>query len=316
MLIASGYCLSTENNPPDYFDVVDFNGNEGYLAAAEFNQMSTAFKNSADTKILRVLKSIEKQIASTDNPYDLMHYCTALADTIGEGVNINVATEKDLSPLLTTIFAGNVGLTKLFLNKGADTQLLTRDGLSPLIIALGLYYAAVDRRFTFLREKADNYYKILKALIRKGAKLHLSDAQKDREVACLSALSNKTEGELIETIKKNNLFDADMLTAFLFFVTRMGYKPGVISLIDIGGVNVNSRNRDGNTPLHCAVKYNDKAIARTLLEKKADVYTIENNDGLTAHDTAEIFSPELLALLEGKEEAPADGAGANTHQEA
>ena len=301
-----------------YFDLFDLDTDETRFEPIDLSDQSSIFsKSSADTKILRALKSIERHIALTDDPHTIAGCCTPLVEaaTGDENVNINATTEKGLSPLLATIMCGNVGLTKLFLNKGADTQLLTREGLSPLIIALGLYCAATRGHLDFLKDRAENYYKILKTLSKKSAALHLGNAQTSQEKACLEALSKNNPTDLIQAVKENMLFDAGRLTLFLFFAVRIGCTTAVESLIDSGPLNVNTQNSAGDTPLHEAVRHNNKKMARLLLNKKADAYSIENNEGLTAQDTAEIFSPELLALLEGKEEPLGNSPDTHAHQE-
>lgn len=45
-------------------------------------------------------------------------------------------------------------------------------------------------------------------------------------------------------------------------------------------VNIESKDINGNTPLHLAAKYDRSKIADILLEHGADFYT-KNNDGLT-----------------------------------
>ena len=281
-------------------DDFDFLSEPAYFFVSD--QEASILRSPTDLKMLRALKSVEKYIISAENPHDLSNFYVTLADAAHENADVNIKTDNDLSPLLATIFGGNVGLVKFFLNKGADTQMLTREGLSPLMIAIGLYYAAHEGYLEPLKEKAENYYKIIKALLKKGAALHLTNSKAEVEKSVLAVLTNKNQEELIGAIKTQKLFDLDTLASFLFLTVRMSYISGFLSIVNLGTLNINAQDGNGDTSLHMAVKYGNKKMVRALLDKKADVYTIENNDGLTVHDTAEIFSPDLLMLLEGKED--------------
>ncbi|WP_341747602.1 ankyrin repeat domain-containing protein [Candidatus Tisiphia endosymbiont of Dascillus cervinus] len=71
----------------------------------------------------------------------------------------------------------------------------------------------------------------------------------------------------------------------------------ILQLILNKGVDINSRNSGGGTPLYCAVHNNKKPIVEFLLNKGADV-NIPNNDGIhILHVAVGINSLELIKLL-------------------
>jgi ankyrin repeat protein len=70
-----------------------------------------------------------------------------------------------------------------------------------------------------------------------------------------------------------------------------------VRLLIAQGADINTRDNRGGTPLHWAVYYNRKEIAKLLLMQGADI-NIKDKNGLTAIDVARINRrKEILDLL-------------------
>ncbi|WQF87982.1 Putative P-loop containing nucleoside triphosphate hydrolase, NWD NACHT-NTPase [Colletotrichum destructivum] len=72
---------------------------------------------------------ISKQQTPTDRQEALAEYM------LGRGASVNARTQQGITPLMTSIIQGHLGLARLLLRKGADPNIAAVGGCTPLILA-------------------------------------------------------------------------------------------------------------------------------------------------------------------------------------
>jgi ankyrin repeat protein len=84
----------------------------------------------------------------------------------------------------------------------------------------------------------------------------------------------------------------------LHWAVRYGQLDVVKYLVEEKGADVNAANKDGNTPLHWAVRYGKWDIVKYLVEEKGADVNAANNDGNTPlHWAAEKGKLDVVKLL-------------------
>ncbi|MDX1916798.1 MAG: ankyrin repeat domain-containing protein [Rickettsiaceae bacterium] len=75
----------------------------------------------------------------------------------------------------------------------------------------------------------------------------------------------------------------------------------VKKLLDESPELLNSTDKEGNTPLHIAAKYNKGAIAKYLIQKKPELVDAQNNNGDTvAHIAFKLSATNVIKYLIGE----------------
>ncbi|KAM6956165.1 fibronectin type 3 and ankyrin repeat domains 1 protein [Aplochiton taeniatus] len=86
----------------------------------------------------------------------------------------------------------------------------------------------------------------------------------------------------------------------LMRVSATGGNPAVASLLISAGADVNTRDKDGKTPLMVAVLNNHEELVQLLLDSGAD-HHVKNEFGSGAAEMAKAFGREnIISLLKGK----------------
>jgi len=221
---------------------------------------------------------------------------------IAAGFNVN-EYKNDLSPLHKAVYENQIEIVSLLLDKGAVIDQQTKGNFrSPLEIACA-------------RGNLD----IVKLLLKRGANpnryfqespLHHACKCSDLEMVELllkfkadinaknncgiSPLLQAVMGEKIELVQlllesgsNVNAQNKVTLKSSLHEATERGNTKILILLLG-KNVDVNIRDKNGNTPLHFA---RNKEIARLLLEKRADIDALNNEGKTLLTITCDVWSP-------------------------
>ena len=78
---------------------------------------------------------------------------------------------------------------------------------------------------------------------------------------------------------------------------RNGQKSIVRIFLDKGGVNLDKRDGEGNTPLYYACRQGHRDVVALLLDRGADVSLINNRSESPLHAAAQSGNKEIVALL-------------------
>ncbi|KAK6293658.1 hypothetical protein J4Q44_G00359840 [Coregonus suidteri] len=93
----------------------------------------------------------------------------------------------------------------------------------------------------------------------------------------------------------------------LMRVSAVSGNPAVASLLIRAGADVNTRDKDGKTPLMVAVLNNHEELVQLLLDSGAD-HDVKNEFGSGAAEMAKAFGREnIISLLEGRKSIVRDG---------
>jgi ankyrin repeat protein len=253
-------------------------------------------KQKLDARIIKGLESCSDDIQQGTNRFQ--NRFANFMTIINEGGDPNISLENNLSLLTLGIISGNAGFVKFLTIKHADINTQTVEGISPLALALALLYAKMSGLMPegFDGGSLENYYKIARLLAEKGAILdtnNLVDASMANAIESQLKTSND-KTQLKATLQQ--LFAEKLAQAFLFYLIRLNTTTGVTKLLDRAPGLVNAKNKVGMTPLHLAISCKAVAIIDLLLHKGADA-SVENNDGLTAYDFAEIINNQNITAL-------------------
>ena len=180
-------------------------------------------------------------------------------------------SEKDTALLVASQY-NTANIVKTLLDGGADRSVRTRRGTKAVYVAAS--------------ENQDPQV----------VRLLLSPDQKEKDTALFYAASSncpEVVSALLEEGASVSQTDRTGATS-LMYAARYNLNPEVVSLLVDAGSQVEHRSRFGENALSCALKNNQLLIAKTLVEKGADLNSIQI-DG----------RPVVLYAVESKMDAPA-----------
>lgn len=199
---------------------------------------------------------------------------------ISQGKDINKPLDikgyRRYSPLIISLIERFDKAIIFLIDNGADINTPTKDGLTPLFLAV-----------------SHNQIEVVKAFIKHGADPNLKD--KKYNVTPLDSAIRLGHVNMVKLLINSG---ADLGIESLG--TAVGWENAeIIKIILENGADVNYVNKDGNTMLHHAVHWsNNKEIVQILLEHGAEV-NAKNNDGLTPLHYAQynLNHKEMIVLL-------------------
>ena len=215
------------------------------------------------------------------------------------GANVNAQRTDDKEAPLTLSSGWNKFMAVyLLLDRGADANIASADGNSPL-------HTAVSKGF----------FDITKLLVEKGSYVNLQN--KEGRTPLFLSVKNKHE-QLIKLLIEN---EADVRIGYKensterFYLVRgknrgraAGHyiageqvnEPEIIDLLVKSGANVNAQDAEGFTPLHMAAIHGNLKIVKKLVDLDADV-NIVATDGKNAAELAHLNEElEIKEYLESK----------------
>lgn len=182
---------------------------------------------------------------------------------LSKGVNVNVKNRSGEIPLIVAVKQRKDEIVELLIDKGADINATDRTGLTVLIIAVSA-----------------NNVDIVELLLKRNVEIDKTDHEGNSALIWSFKEGNYKVADLLL------LKDADVKLKARDGMTALSYVIGIEeavteeiktkkrNMIDIlisKGVDTNSKNWNGYTALHWAVKNNDIELVKLLLSKDADV---------------------------------------------
>jgi uncharacterized protein len=219
---------------------------------------------------------------------------------IRAGMNINVlavppnSDGKAKSALHCAASTGNLTLAKSLLDLGADVNLKDDASNTPL------YSASGNIRFANRNsETPNNNLELVKLLIERGADINAGGLAGPPLLTAIQARSYEVFDYLLKKganvkVKNKEEMTPVMLLAYTYNNKDKESQNRVMALIK-AGVDVNERNKSGQTALMIAVNNRSKEMMRTLLENGADP-SIEDKNGSSILNYA-ISDPESLKIF-------------------
>lgn len=203
-----------------------------------------------------------------------------------DGADINASNTNNFTTLTTAVSYRHRDIVQLLLKNGADINSPNGYGETALIVAA-----------------RQGYLNIVSILIKYGADVNKTDLYGSSAVlkACADPINNKNViYELLAAGADPDISDISGNTPFMNILRFNGTEALVKTFIK-QGVNVNSRNWDGQTALIYACKHRSVSTIRRLLKLNADVNAKDNN-GVTpfweACENAYINNETIKVLLD------------------
>jgi ankyrin repeat protein len=294
--------------------------------------VEAALSFTGETQILHLLFANENvninerdESGSTPLHYAFMKSNVTIARCLIEsGANPNIADVNGFTPLFAAVtFAKDVNIVELLLNhKDVDVNCLSNKGENSLYYAKKNLHGLGERIANRLKEKGavDTEVKMLKKYVQSNGtgEAEQIDSSNDSQI--------KTERDEVDCIASKALHDAiiksDVERVEILIVTGLDFtKPkwgekGInalhlaskcaktTELIDIilenGQFHINGGDKDGQTPLHYAIRGDNPAInARHLIEEKGADPNITDKNGVTPLQlaAAETKTMDLIDLF-------------------
>ena len=229
--------------------------------------------------------------------------------------DVNMSTSGKWTALHQSAKNASYELIKLFVDKGTDVLLKTKDGENCLHIAAGNGHLelckALTEKHDFDVDITDKYgwtvlhhsaksgcYELIKFFIDKGTDVLLKTKNGGN---CLHIAAVYGHLNLCETLIKEHNFDVNMTNNYGWTVLHQSAKNGSYELIKVfidSGTDILLPTKDGENCLHIAAANGRLNLCKTLTKKHDFDVGMTNNYGWTAlHLSAEAGNYELIKLF-------------------
>ncbi|KAJ4856910.1 ankyrin repeats (3 copies) domain-containing protein [Trichoderma breve] len=244
-------------------------------------------------------------------------------------VEVNARGYRDLTPLQVACKKGYDSITEILLDAGADIEILSDDGRTPLLHAVqeqmestvkllttrGANVNFIHLGTTALHTAAQmGYSAIFEYLLKGGADIHAgaeTAAGTPLHAACTMIDGNPMIQRLIDLGAVIDETDEENQTPL--HIAALYGKPANLKLLIDNGANIEARDGRGRTPaLIMSFEEQRKECLRVLIKHGADV-NVAGHDGRTplylaaGDETLEDFVPELLEAGAAVDVAVDDG---------
>ncbi|MGL4367525.1 MAG: ankyrin repeat domain-containing protein [Brevinemataceae bacterium] len=172
------------------------------------------------------------------------------------GAEINVLNNKKNSPLHIAAQENNLPIIELLIKNNADINITNLQGFTP-----------------FDQAKFYNYQEASMMLSKAGATIILNSSNTDNNISLIDQLEKEIPLEVLKTEKKSPIFYA---------MIHEHYQQAQ-DIINSDTNALKTKDQNGDTPLHWAVRSKNRFIIRLMLSKDAD-YTTTNAQNKSALD--------------------------------
>jgi ankyrin repeat protein len=182
----------------------------------------------------------------------------AVKNLLAEGADIDEQVEVGgagtMTPLLAACFYRYDDMAKLLISKGADINIKTATGQTPLMFAC--YHSE----------------EIAKLLVSKGAEINVKDGTGAFSICISAIMDGGVSTTLAEFLlsKGANVDETNTSGPVAGYTCLMiaarNKKPELVKFLIKNKANVNAKAKDGSTPLSMAMKENDAAMIKLLKE--------------------------------------------------
>ena len=171
---------------------------------------------------------------------------------LDRGADANIASADGNSPLHTAVSKGFFDITKLLVEKGSYVNLQNKEGRTPLFLSV-----------------KNKHEQLIKLLIENEADVRIGYKENSTERFYL--VRGKNRGR----------------AAWHYIAGEQVNEPEIIDLLVKSGANVNAQDAEGFTPLHMAAIHGNLKIVKKLVDLEADV-NIVTTDGKNAAELAHL----------------------------
>jgi ankyrin repeat protein len=195
---------------------------------------------------------------------------------ITEGADVNVNARNGFTPLHRAAYQGHKEIAELLIDNGADVNAKRNNGSTPL------------------HKAAENGQKeIAELLIAEGADMN---ANTDNGETPLDIAIKYKRTETADLLRKHGGNKGEELRALLVAAGNGHLEVVKQSIAD--GIDVNTKDNNGTTPLHNAARRGHKEIAELLIANGADVNATDKQDAETPlHWAAYAGENHIVELL-------------------
>ncbi len=214
---------------------------------------------------------------------------------IANGADVNAKNREGQTPVDVAVVRNRSDLVKLLIEKGADISLHTAARLGDLAIVKSLIEEMADINAKDTSGQTSLHYAaeygrkdIAELLIANGANVNAKD--KDGNTPGHVALGKNNRSTLELLIAKGANFTSIHLSAY------QGDLDEVRSFID-KGVDVNAKNKSGETPLHKAAIRGHKDVVELLIDNAANINATEQRNYTPVHYAVWSWNTETAELI-------------------
>jgi len=221
--------------------------------------------------------------------------------------NVNAFDKRGYMPLHWAALEGNFEIMAMLLENGADMELPTRRGCSPLAVSVWHFILNGKRVATGLPVEREATLDAMLFLLERGANINAVcgyNSVSGFGFSLLHAASWHCEIELMNVLLDKGADieseDENAMTP-LFYAIRSSKLEAVSFLLERGAkVNIYDIE-EGRTPLHHAALHGKTKILRVLLDAGADG-TVKDDNGQMASDYMKNGYPVAMALPQKRRE--------------
>ncbi len=196
---------------------------------------------------------------SNKNQVEIQKFNEIISSLSADKLYINI---NDFGILHHAISHGHHEIVKILLEKGADIEAKTKDGLTPLMFA-----------------SRNGHHEIVKTLLEKGADI---EAKTIDDFPSLILASRYGYHEIVKTLlEKGANIEAKNIDGWnsLMLASQYGYREIVQTLVE-NKANIEAKNKYNGTSIMLASQNHHVEIVKIFLEKGADIEAKNKNDWL------------------------------------